>query len=133
MPLSIRKYQEQVTGLIEACRESNLEEFQSPVQDVASQVQNLYEEIDGQYFLSIDMERKQVAVSGIDQPKATIVKLEGDILTIKVPGHSYWVGLDMPKGYAKAVYQVYSILDVKRETDTLTTCRAIRLTEFPTR
>ena len=90
-------------------------------------------ETDGQRWLTVDMEAQTVSVHGIDQPAATLVKIEGHVLTIKVPGHSYWAGLHMPRSYARSEFQVYSIREKTVEADTLVKLRSQFLTSFPVR
>jgi hypothetical protein len=52
----------------------------------------------------------QVSRHGVHTPKGTrVVKREGSILTVKVPGSSYWVGLNLPEGYDPAHYEVYKV------------------------
>ena len=35
---------------------------------------------------------KQVSWQGVHQPEGDLIAYNNDILVIKVPGHSYWVG-----------------------------------------
>ena len=82
-------------------------------------------------------------VLGVDQPLGTLVKKEtvnhyGErenevILTLKVPGHSYWSGIGTGHGYAPAEYQVYRVLWEKRKSPTELHIKTKQLTAFPVR
>lgn len=82
-------------------------------------------------------------VFGVDQPVGTLVKKEtvnhiGEqenetILTIKVPGHRYWRGINMDHGYAPAEYQVYRVLWEKRISARQLHIKTKKLTAFPVR
>lgn len=80
-------------------------------------------------FLSVRTDGTVVR-QGVETPKGTrLVKRDGDTLVVKVPGHSFWVGLNLPHKYASAEYEVYRVLN-----DTgATTVEVERLTSFPVR
>jgi hypothetical protein len=44
---------------------------------------------------------------GIDQPAATIITETDTHIVIKIPSHTYWAGLYMPRGYASPETAVY--------------------------
>lgn len=48
-----------------------------------------------------------VTLEGYDQPLAAIHWSDKNTLVIKVPGHTYWRGIGMARGYAAAEFQVY--------------------------
>ena len=69
----------------------------------------------------------KLTLIGFDCPQADIIKIEGDILTIKIKGHSYW-SAHSEQSYQPAEYRVYKI---DGEIDN--TMELIQLTTFPVR
>ena len=88
-------------------------------------------------------ESDEYKVVGNAQPLGTLVKKEivnhyGEqenetILTIKVPGHSYWLGRHLSRGYAPAEYQVYRVLWERTAPSNKIEMKCKQLTSFPVR
>ncbi len=56
----------------------------------------------------------EITECGIDQPAATIIHENDTHLVVKIPRHSYFTGLYMPRGYASPETVVYEKVE---ETD----------------
>lgn len=85
-------------------------------------------------LLIIRTKTKKVEWHGVHQPEADLIAYNNDILVIKVPGHSYWVGRFMERGYAPAEYQVFSAQSATTDTNTLEILvRVTELLSFPAR
>ena len=85
-------------------------------------------------FLIINTQTNKVTVQMVDQPEADLIAYENETLVIKVPGHSYWVGRCMERGWSPAAYQVYKPTSVTiRYSAREILVQADRLLNFPLR
>ena len=85
-------------------------------------------------FLIIKTQTNKVKVQGVHQPDADLIAYENETLVLKVPGHSYWVGRCMERGYAPTEFQVYrptSVVACYSAGEILV--QADRLLDFPLR
>ena len=58
-------------------------------------------------LLIVNQKTKKVGLQGVDQPEADLIAYNNDLLVIKVPGFSYWVGRCLDRGYACTEYQIF--------------------------
>ena len=85
-------------------------------------------------LLIIRTKTKKVRWHMVYQPEADLIAYNNDVLVIKVPGHSYWVGRGMDRGWSPAEYQVFSVESAMTDSNTLEiTARATHLLSFPVR
>ena len=85
-------------------------------------------------LLIIHTKTKKVSWQGVHQPEGDLIAYNNDILVIKVPGHSYWVGRFMERGYAPTEFQVFSAQSATPDTNTLEICVTVtKLLSFPAR
>ena len=91
-------------------------------------------------WFKYDKVNKTFEVVGISQPDAQVINIERHIrndeketiLTVKVPGHDYYRGINLDRGYAPTEYQVYRIESQEEKGYTIQGKCTI-LTEFPAR
>ena len=85
-------------------------------------------------LLIIDTKTRKVKWHGVHQPEADLIAYNNDILVIKVPGHSYWVGRCMDRGWAPAEYQVFSVESAITDSNALEISAPVtKLLAFPAR
>ena len=85
-------------------------------------------------LLIIKTKTKKVEWHGVHQPEADLIAYNNDLLVIKVPGHSYWVGRCMERGYAPTEFQVFSVQSAMTDSNTLEiSVTATKLLSFPAR
>ena len=85
-------------------------------------------------LLIIKTKNKKVTWHGVHQPEADLIAYNNDLLVIKVPGHSYWVGRCMAREYAPTEFQVFSVQSAITDSNTLEiSVTAAKLLSFPAR
>ena len=88
-------------------------------------------------YFSVNTHYNKVSFSGLDQPDADLIQWFNGTMVVKVPGHSYWRGLNMERGYTPASIEVWRVIELKdpRDGDTKYTVRgrAKQLTSYPSR
>ena len=85
-------------------------------------------------LLLINTKTKKVRFHMVHQPEAELIAYNHDVLIIKVPGHSYWVGRGMERGYAPTAFQVFSVQSAMTDTNTREiSVTAAKLLSFPAR
>jgi hypothetical protein len=57
----------------------------------------------------------KISENGTDAPSATVITETDTHIVVKVPGHKYWAGLYMPRGYASPETVVYEKVDVTND------------------
>ena len=83
-------------------------------------------------LLIVNPKTKKVKLHGRDAPEADLVAYNNDLLVIKVPGHSYWVGLGMARGYAGTEYQIFRAVSAISNSVEVSVS-ATKLLSFPAR
>ena len=85
-------------------------------------------------LLIIRTKTKKVTWHGVHQPEGDLIAYNNDILILKVPGHSYWVGRCMERGYAPTEFQVFSVQSAITDSNALEiSVTAAKLLSFPAR
>lgn len=62
---------------------------------------------------SLSKDGKTVGFGNQEPGNGSVVALRGDILAVKIAGHSYWSGNYMPRSYAPAEYIVFRMYEQK--------------------
>ena len=85
-------------------------------------------------LLIIQTKTKKVSWQGVHQPEGDLIAYNNDLLVVKVPGHSYWVGRFMERGYAPSEYQVFFVQSAIVDTNAIEiSVTATKLLSFPAR
>lgn len=85
-------------------------------------------------LLIIDTKTRKVKHHGVHQPEADLIAYNNDILVMKMPGHSYWVGRFMERGYSPTEFQVFSVKSAITDSNSLEiSASATKLLSFPAR
>ena len=83
------------------------------------------------YFM-LDKKVQKVDLWGRAQPSANLIKIENNILVIKVLGHACWMGYDGYQ-YAETEIQVFRVIEIKIDDENTLEGIAERLITHPVR
>ena len=85
-------------------------------------------------LLIIRTKTRKVDWHGVHQPEADLIAYNNDILVIKVPGHSYWMGRCMERGWSPTQFHVFSVQSAISDSNVLeVSVTATSLLSFPVR